>query len=323
MNVDRKPDVVSMLFGSHLYGLDTPNSDKDYKGIYLPTKEELLLGNYAKTYNHSTGGQNSKNGSDDVDTEVIALPYFIKQACQGETFAIDMLHCTSPISSSPIWEELVSNRHLFYSKDMKAYVGYVKKQAAKYGLKGSRLACIKRAIESLQSVAHSDGASAVLSDVKPLLYKGEYASFVEYSGKGAGAVEQEFYEVNGKKYQTTNSVAYVIEQLEKVYDSYGQRAKEAESNEGIDWKALSHAIRAGCQARDIYMLGDFVYPLCQTEDILKVKLGEMDYKTEVAPWLESLVEDVEEWASHTHLPNKVNTNFWDNWLLSIYEEYVL
>lgn len=323
MKLDREPDVVNMLFGSHLYGLDTPNSDKDYKGIYLPTKEELLLGNYAKTYNHSTGGQDSKNGSDDVDTEVIALPYFIKQACQGETFAIDMLHCTSPISSSPLWADLVSNRHLFYSKDMKAYVGYVKKQAAKYGLKGSRLACIKRAIESLQYIGVQQGFSAVLSDVKDVLYAGEYAKLVKYCGKGAGAVEQEFYEVNGKKYQTTNSVVYVLEQLEKTYDSYGQRAKEAESNEGVDWKALSHALRAGYQARDIYAYGDFEYPLKETAFILSVKKGELDYKTEVAPALEAVVDEVEVLSKKSNLPSKVDTKYWDNWLLEVYEAYLL
>ena len=29
--------------GSHLYGLNTPNSDIDYKGIFMPDLNELLL----------------------------------------------------------------------------------------------------------------------------------------------------------------------------------------------------------------------------------------------------------------------------------------
>lgn len=318
---DRNPDVVYMVFGSHLYGLDTPDSDMDYKGIYLPTKEELLLGSYAKTYTSSTGGKDSKNGKDDIDTDIIALPYFIKQACQRETFALDMMHCTEPLVSSPIWDDLVANRTKFYSKDMKAYVGYVKKQAAKYRLKGSRLSCIKKAIERLQQLQME--VDPTIGGVKDRLYTGEYAKLVKYTGKGAGAVEQEFYEVNGKKYQTTNRVDYVIEQLTKMYDSYGERAQQAESNEGVDWKALSHAIRAGCQARDIYMYGDFSYPLNETKDIMEVKLGKLDYKTEVSPMLENIVESVEEWSSISSLPSKVDTKYWDNWLLNVYEEYVL
>jgi hypothetical protein len=206
---------------------------------------------------------------------------------------------------------------------MKAYVGYVKKQAAKYGLKGSRLACIKKAVDSLDTfrVHGSDGVT--LEDIKGYLYTGEYANLVKYSGKGAGSVEQSFYEVNGKKYQTTNRVDYVVEQLSKMYDSYGERAKQAESNEGVDWKALSHAVRAGCQARDIYQFGDFNYPLQQTSDILDIKLGKLDYKTVVAPALECIVEDVEYWADKSNLPARVDTEYWDNWLLGVYEDYVL
>jgi predicted nucleotidyltransferase len=31
-----------MKFGSHLYGLNTPTSDVDYKGIFMPTLEQGL-----------------------------------------------------------------------------------------------------------------------------------------------------------------------------------------------------------------------------------------------------------------------------------------
>ena len=36
--------MVKMVFGSHLYGLDTENSDKDYCGIFVPTAKEIILG---------------------------------------------------------------------------------------------------------------------------------------------------------------------------------------------------------------------------------------------------------------------------------------
>lgn len=334
----KEPDVVHMLFGSHLYGLNTPESDKDYKGIYLPSKEELLLGNYPKTINTTTGQMNSRNGSDDVDSEVMALPYFISQACKGETSVMDMLHCDTPLSSSPIWESILENRTKFYSKDMKAYLGYVKKQASKYGLKGSRLACIKSAVERLKELQaedieclsrllpHTTIRSDMLdriSNVLDKLYIGEYAKVVKYTGKGSGAVEQTFYEVNSKKYQSTNTLEYVIEQLEKSYDAFGARAKQAESNDGVDWKALSHALRAGYQVRDIYKHGDFEYPLKESAFLMSVKIGLLDYTTEVAPALESVMDEVDKLAEESSLPNAVDTEYWDKWLLNVYEEYVL
>ena len=62
----RTPNIVNMRFGSHLYGLNTPNSDVDYKGIFMPTLEELLLGTYPKTIVTSTGPEHAKNSADDV-----------------------------------------------------------------------------------------------------------------------------------------------------------------------------------------------------------------------------------------------------------------
>jgi hypothetical protein len=311
----RKADIVNMVFGSHLYGLNTENSDMDYKGLFLPTTNELLLNNYPKTCKYSSGDGQSKNTNEDVDMEVVALPYFISQACKGETYTIDMLHCTKPELGSygHTWEDLVSNRTKFYSKDMKAYVGYVKRQASKYGLKGSRLSCIKHAMKCLESFDNE----VLLGDIKEKLYYGEYVKWLSQENSHIRG-EQEFYEVNSKKYQSTNSVEYVLAQLTKMWDSYGERAKLAEKNEGLDFKAISHALRAGFQARDIYKDGDFEYPLKETDFILSVKKGELDYKTEVSPILEGLVEEVEILANNSSLPKKVDTKFWDNWLLRVY-----
>lgn len=247
---------------------------------------------------------------------MVALPRFLQQACAGETFALDMLHCVDPIESSYIWEYLHEHRTKFYSKDMKAYIGYVKKQAAKYGLKGTRLADIKKVMQFLERCPKDFTLeNLMLTHEFP---EGEYIRWTNYRGKGAGAVEQIFYEVNTKKYQITNTVEYVLEQITKMWDGYGERAKQAEKNEGVYFKALSHALRAGYQARDIYKDGDFEYPLKETEFLLSVKKGELDYKTEIAPVLEELVDEVNILAERSKLPKKVDASFFDEFLLDIY-----
>lgn len=307
----KNPNVVNMLFGSHLYGLNTTSSDKDYKGIYLPEKRELLLGTYAKEYRHSTGNPHGKNTSEDVDTTVIALPTFVKFACEGETFAIDMLHCNEPLVTSDVWKSLVLNRTKFYSKNLKAFVGYVKRQAAKYGLKGSRLAEIKKVIEYVET----QGTKGKIGELVGLP-EGEHCRWIETDVSEVG--RQRFYEVNGRKYQDTLSSQALLDALNKMYDSYGDRAKLAETNNGIDWKAVSHALRAGYQARDIYLNGDFQYPLKETPFILNVKTGQLNYTTEVAPVLESLVEEVDCLSDKSDLPKSVDRNWWDEWLIDVY-----
>ena len=59
--------IVKMKFGSHLYGTASEHSDTDYKGVYLPSREAVLLGDIQKCLNHSTGCGTSKNKACDVD----------------------------------------------------------------------------------------------------------------------------------------------------------------------------------------------------------------------------------------------------------------
>ncbi len=101
--------IVKMIFGSHLYGTATSESDLDYKGIFLPSKEEILLGNIPKGYSYSTRATDAKNTADDTDVELYSLHYFIKLACEGQTVALDMLHAPDAMimESSDIWTSIV------------------------------------------------------------------------------------------------------------------------------------------------------------------------------------------------------------------------
>lgn len=303
-------DIVMMKFGSHLYGLDTPESDVDYKGIFLPKLPELLLENSPKIISTSTGNSHSKNTSKDKDFDLISLPRFIKDACDGETYTIDMLH--SKEKGNFIWEYLVQNRTDFYCKNMKAYIGYVKQQAAKYGIKGSKLHDIKCAIDKLKECNPDMTLEGLFWFSEDPVYLGTHARIVDLN-------DGMYYEVNNKKYKLNNKIGYIIDGLQKMYDGYGHRAKLAEKNEGIDWKAISHALRAGYQVRSIFLDGDFEYPLKETPFLREVKLGKLHYKDEVNPVLENLVDEINHLSEISKLPSKVNRKRWVIWLLKLYE----
>jgi len=309
--------IVKMVFGSHMYGLNGPDSDIDFKGIYLPELNELLLGTYKKTISKSTGNDTSKNTKDDVDEDWYALPYFIELACKGETVAIDMLHSDpSHWEVDPdyghIWEALVSWRDMFYTKNLAAYMGYVKRQAAKYGIKGSRMAALTMARNAMAG----QNPRGRLADIWDLLPEAEHISKEEKDGK-------RFYVVNGKMYEDNVFIEYALERVTAAYNQYGARARQAEKNEGVDWKAVSHAFRAGYQLRSILAQGTFAYPLWETDYIKKVKAGQLDFKTEVSPQLEALVEEIESLVAVSTLPEKVDQKAWDKWLLSTYHNELI
>jgi len=310
--------IVKLIFGSHLYGTNTELSDKDFKGIFMPTKEQIFLGKIPKSYHQTTGNSLSKNTSEDIDYEIYSLHYFIELACQGQTVALDMLHTPENmvLESSNIWEKIVSERHRFYTKSLNAFVGYARKQASKYGIKGSRLNDAKRVLNFI------DGFYAYDRDIKlkelwDVLPTGEHIFKQEPDVNGI-----RMYEVCGRKVGETTSLSYLYEVVNNFYKNYGARAKMAAENKGIDWKAISHALRAAYQTKEILTQNTITFPLKEAEYLRAVKQGEFDYSTVVAPKLEELMYEVEELSLQSKLPKKVDRKFWDNFIIQKVDNYL-
>ena len=319
-------------FGSHLYGTDTPDSDTDYKGVFVPSKECIYLGKIPKSisFNSKGGKEKGKNTSDDVDVEIYSLQYFLKMACDGETVAMDMLHV--PLDNTNvcmfynrIWKQIHEERSKFYTTNLSSFVSYARKQAAKYGVKGSRLATCKMVMDFLlnmgnkiEYITNKPSEGVKLSGIWNELPQGEHIHFLEDEGNP----EIKLYQVCGKKFQSTSSISHVYNILKNFYDKYGHRAKLAEQNEGIDWKAVSHALRACYQLLDIYQRGDIIYPLRQADFLREVKKGTFDYKMNIAPILDRMISDIEEIVKYIDLPSKTNIEYWNNRLINIMDFYI-
>ena len=318
--------IMKGYFGSHLYGTSTPESDVDFKEIYVPHARDILTGNVKEHMSKNTNNTSSKNTKDDVDHELYSLKYFFKLAADGETVALDMLHTPPSLvvkSDLPdVWKYIQDNRSRFYTTNMKSYLGYVRKQASKYGVKGSRLAVLRQALKRSNEWGQyfDNGAVIRLSHMKNVLPVGEFASWVETENDKTG--KQTFYNLLDRKFQDTLTNKEFNAILVKLEENYGERARKAEANEGIDWKALSHACRGGLQLLEIYKTGDLVYPLQDAPFILDVKLGKHTFKT-VQEFLEDIVDQVEhasEQAAKNGMQQKVDMSFWDDFLEQVYLE---
>jgi len=309
--------IVKLKYGSHLYGTNTPDSDLDYKGIFLPSKKQILLNRIPKSYSETTKkGNTKKNTASDVDTEIYSLHYFIELACQGQTVALDMLHAPDNMiveKNTNIWDDIVSNKEKFYTRNLKAFVGYARRQAAKYGIKGSRLNAAKDVLDFLHSVKDK---TFKLYQVWDELPSGEHIH--KYTQEN----NMRIYQVVGKAFQETVRVEYVIPILEKFYEEYGERARKAALNEDIDFKAVSHALRAAYQTKQILVKKNITFPLKKADFLTNVKLGKVDYTTVIVPTLEELMNEVEELSEKSDLPLKVDRRFWDNFLIKTMEERI-
>jgi len=104
------------------------------------------------------------------------------------------------------------------------------------------------------------------------------------------------YQVCGKKLGETCELHYVIDVLEKFYESYGKRALMAMENKGIDWKAISHAFRAAYETKQLLTENIITFPLKNAKFVRDIKEGKYHYQ-DVNPQLEKLIDEVEELKS--------------------------
>jgi predicted nucleotidyltransferase len=304
--------IVKMKFGSYLYGTSTSKSDVDYKGVFLPSKNEVLLGRIPKCHNYSSSNCKAKNTPHDTDVEIYSLNYFINLACEGQTVALDMLHAPDSVIevSSEIWRTIVDERDRFYTKNLKSFINYARRQASKYGIKGSRL----NAVSHVLNVLKASVSTQKLRSVWDKLPQMEHCYVAETDPNGMRQ-----YQVCGKLFQESAEIGYVIPILEKFHDDYGARAKQAAENKNIDWKAISHALRAAFQVKEIFTQRTITFPLKEAAFLVKVKEGKLDYLNEVVPVLEGLMTEVEELASGSNLPEKVDTAYWERFICDTLE----
>ncbi|MGD9159739.1 MAG: hypothetical protein PVG39_15095, partial [Desulfobacteraceae bacterium] len=229
------------------------------------------------------------------------------------TAAMDMLHAPESMLTvnTDIWKDIVKNREKFYTKNLSSFINYARHQASKYGIKGSRLNAVSQVI----SIFEKSDENLKLKDIWDMLPMNKYCHDV---GLNPNGVRQ--YQVCGKTFQETVTIGYVLPILRNFYDEYGHRAKLAAENKNIDWKAISHALRAAIQTKEILVNGTITFPLKDASFLLSVKSGELDYSKDVAPVLESLMEEVEELIKQSNLPEKVDIDFWNNFICATLEK---
>lgn len=334
--------LITVQFGSHLYGTNTPESDQDFKSVVVPTGRDILLGKVPNTSWNTTTKQDDtkKNTSKDTDTEVYTLAGFMRLLAEGQTAALEVLFAPENmiIEMDPEWNILRENAHRLVHRDTAAFFGYAKQQAAKYGLKGSRISAIRRTMEYLSQFSDDTkllklyesmsepynlktfvekNADLKLDETEPLI---KFSSS-RYKRNGVQCEEQ-FLEVCQRKIPLHNNVKHTKQVFQRVWDEYGKRARQAENNEGVDWKALSHAVRVGKQAIELLDTGKISLPRPEAQFLTDIKLGKYPYK-EVAAIIESLFEEIKQVQLESKLRDSFDTALGEDILLYFYDHAIL
>jgi len=298
--------LFKTVFGSHLYGTDTPKSDNDFRGVFIPTTLREHYDRKNSIFERTKKYCNAKNTSDDLDVEFYNLKFFMEMATDGKTPAVDMLHSPKNMWCvyTPIWEFIHKNRSMFYSKKMISFVGYAQQQAAKYGLKGSRLHSAMKISDLLHSYPIDDNLNQH-DEIPTIVSNIKHAAIVVHTDG------LKYLTVCDKMVPFTSRIKYACDIVDKFIEKYGGRAKQALVNEGVDWKAISHAFRSAFQIKELVKTNDLKYPLKDRNFLIDVKLGKYTYN-DISKRLEDSIDEARELIIKSSWPETCRKSFWDN-----------
>src|SRR4029077_17974016 len=118
-------------------------------------------------------------------------------------------------------------------------------------------AAARAALTLLEGLIGTHGTAANLGEFKEAvgLCAGghDHMAIIGIATPNGGCVTH--WEVCNKKMPYTSSVKTARDMMARLVDEYGQRALQAERQEGVDWKALSHAVRVGEEALELLTTG--------------------------------------------------------------------
>ncbi|MGV1864528.1 DNA polymerase beta superfamily protein [Rhizobium sp. 23-156Da] len=319
--------IMRIKFGSHLYGTSTPESDLDFKSVFVPAADTILLQKAPKTLNsHRPKGVGEKNSAGEIDEEQFSVQRFLGLAAEGQTVALDVLFAPeTAMVEEPAWEwrEIAANRQKLLTRKSAAFIGYARVQANKYGIKGSRVAAARNALALLDDGMDTHGSTAklhVIADgIAATIEANDHMGMLEDTTPHGQRVS--LWEVCDRKMPFTASIKNARDIMARVVDEYGRRALMAETQQGVDWKALSHAVRVGEQAIELLSTGNVTFPLPDAAHILDIKQGRLPYQ-DVASEIEDLLERVEAAATSSTLPDEPDYEWINSFVEHVHREAV-
>jgi predicted nucleotidyltransferase len=264
VNHPEKQLVLLFQAGSHFFDLNGPNSDTDYRGVYVDMHQDSYDSagnNYLIDYKTKEGS--GKNSNKDTDLTLFSLSSYIKLLRQGDFNCMEILFIPESkiIYKTPIYDEIVARRKEYLVNDVSAFLGFVRKEYKRYGVNIHHYGQQQRFVEFLRQFPMKD---------KLQVHWKEIVSYAEKTGEvkitntkvdnSKSAKNIPSVSIATRLHHNTATVEYVIGAIERNLEKYGHRQKSMAAD-GVEFKGLYHALRCIYEANDIYDHGELRIPL--------------------------------------------------------------
>ncbi|MCP4130540.1 MAG: nucleotidyltransferase [bacterium] len=350
MNIDDLREQNLIIFecisGSRSYGLATPASDTDIKGVYVLSKEQFYGLDYIPQVANETN-----------DIVFYELRRFVELLYKNNPNILEMLNISPEhiLYKHPLFDRF--KPELFLSKECKdTYAGYAMTQLKKArGLKKKILnpmAEEKKSILDFCHVIKGQGSIPVLEWLASKNYGQEqcglvniphmsnlYALFYDTgSGKNYQGIIRKQYsdEVVNSSVPKGEEPAAILYCNKNGYSSYCKDYKEywewvkkrnserykntIEHGKNYDAKNIMHTFRLLDMAAEILKEGKVIVTRPNREELLAIKSGTYSYEHLIAE-AEKKIELIEALFAESTLPEKADKDIAEKLLVSIRDEF--
>ena len=341
-------------YGSHLYGLNTENSDLDFRGVYIPTLDDIILKkdkdeinteleitmHVFESYNYDD--ENFEIDSNEaqkvkVDVKIFSLQKFIQLCSKADTNALDLLFSAN--SNIPKWyqgttsdfsetsvtiADIYRNRNKLINTDrLESPITYAFKQATKYSLKGDYLNLYDELLGITKDFTDDMTVLDLIEfiDINGLEYLREKNNDGFWTSQLC-PITRDTKEKGG--IQTYLNVVGVEHQAnlsirtfeERIKSKIKQYSKRAidAKDGGNDWKALSHAIRVLLEIKELLDTGNIQFPLKHSNYLLQIKLGKIE-REYIDEFFNEKLTSILERVQKNELNWKYDEEFWNEFIL--------
>lgn len=318
--------ILKIRSGSHLYGTNTENSDKDYLGVYLNTKEELLGLQTSEelTDNIESKAENGRNTKDAVDCKYYELRKFCRLAMNGNPTVLEILFVNPEniLEITKEGEELLKLKQDFISKRIyNSFMGYAFSQKKKAFIKSENLQKIINAYEKI---------NLFLNDHTIYLYM-TYKCISENSYNNIPALNQYVEEFKNERdaemikigdliFPIDISIKKLREALKIRLDKASWR-KDGMLQYGCDYKFMSHNVRLLMEGIELMNTKNLILPLSYKDIILKIKTGNMNNQ-DIVNLMEAYETELHKYKDNNNLPDKADYNKINDFIINTYYNYL-
>lgn len=265
--------LYTIKSGSHLYGLNTPESDIDYLSIFLPRSEDLLSLQKCEYVDNSTknSSENRRNTNEDIDDHQYSLQRYLHLVLSGNPNLTEVLF--APKNVVIVEDErftFLKNNYdkLISSNVYNSFVGFSYSQRKKLEYKSKRFGQLAKSIYYLESVFTKDQLQDSKLQLGEKVAEWLNINLNEYKGD----------KNNIEHFNKGLPLKTIYTKIVSEYERYGWRVHTKEFEKlGYDGKFAYHTIRLLYEGEQLLLNGKIEYPIegQVKDDIFAIRKGEV------------------------------------------------